>query len=161
MSKAYLLLGSNIGNREKYFSEAEKLILKEIGRIVKVSGLYETEPWGMKIKDFFLNKVIIVDTNFEPEIILEKILTIELKLGRKHSEIKYSSRTIDIDILFVDQQILNSETLIIPHPQIANRHFVLTPLAEVCPDFVHPVLSKSINQLLAECKDGLKVKKLG
>ncbi len=161
MSKAYLLLGSNIGNREKYFSKAGKHISNEIGRIVKASGLYETEPWGMKSKDFFLNKVVIVDTNFEHEIILEKILKIELSLGRKRTEIKNFPRTIDIDILFVDKQILNSDTLIIPHPQIPNRRFVLTPLAEVCPDFVHPVLSKSIKQLLAECKDDLKVKKLG
>jgi 2-amino-4-hydroxy-6-hydroxymethyldihydropteridine diphosphokinase len=160
MSKAYLLLGSNIGNREYYFFEAEKLISESIGKIVKSSRLYETEPWGIKSKDLFLNKAIIVETNQGPGNILEKILDIELCLGRKRTEIKYSSRTIDIDILFIDQLILNSETLIVPHPQIASRRFVLIPMAEICPEFIHPVFSMNIKQLLVECKDKLKVKKL-
>jgi len=160
MSKAYLLLGSNIGNREYYFSDAEKLIEQEVGKVIKGSGLYETEPWGIKSKDLFLNKVLLVETNLKPLKILENILEIELKLGRIRSDIKYSSRTIDIDILFVDDLVFNSETLIIPHPQIANRRFALIPLAEVCPEFIHPVLSKTITQLLMECKDKLEVRKV-
>lgn len=161
MSNVCLLLGSNIGNREFYFFEAVKLILHDIGRIIKSSGLYETEPWGEKSKDLYLNKAMIVETEFEPDIILKKVLNIELSLGRKRTEIKYLSRTIDIDILFIDQQIINTETLTIPHPQIAFRRFVLIPLAEICPDFIHPVFLKTISQLMNECKDKLEVKKLG
>ena len=160
MSKAYLLLGSNIGNREYYFYEAEKHITHAIGRIVKESALYETEPWGLKSNDLFLNKALIVQTTFHPGKILEKILNIELKLGRQRTEIKYSSRTIDIDILFTDELIINTETLIIPHPQIANRRFVLIPLVEICPEFIHPVFNKTITQLLLECKDELEVRKV-
>lgn len=104
---------------------------------------------------------MIVETEFEPDIILKKVLNIELSLGRKRTEIKYLSRTIDIDILFIDQQIINTETLTIPHPQIAFRRFVLIPLAEICPDFIHPVFLKTISQLMNECKDKLEVKKLG
>lgn len=161
MALAYLSLGSNLGNRECYIKEAEILIGKNIGRIVKSSHLYETEPWGTTYKDLFLNKAMIVKTNLSPYPILQQLIAIEKKLGRQYSHVRYSPRTIDIDILFVDQILINDKRLTIPHPLIAYRNFVLEPLFEICSDFVHPFINKTILQLLKDCPDTHFVKKIG
>jgi 2-amino-4-hydroxy-6-hydroxymethyldihydropteridine diphosphokinase len=131
MPLVYLSLGSNLGDREKNISDAEILIENFIGTIACKSGLYETEPWGTNHPELFLNKVISLDSNLDPSQILEHIKSIEKSLGRVNNKVKYAPRTIDIDILFIDQIVINSKNLIIPHPLIEERKFVLEPMAEI------------------------------
>lgn len=159
MPQVYIIIGSNLGNREFNIVEAEKLILQKIGDVVKSSHLYETEPWGASKRKKFLNKALIVETNLKPYSILEQSQTIEKYLGREHNN-DMKPRIIDIDILFIDNLIMNDKSLTVPHPLIAERNFVLVPLSEICRDFVHPVFNKTIGQLLNDCQDKLDVKKL-
>ncbi|MDD5569816.1 MAG: 2-amino-4-hydroxy-6-hydroxymethyldihydropteridine diphosphokinase [Bacteroidales bacterium] len=158
--KTYLILGSNIGDKIYYLNNAVELIEKNIGKIILKSSVYESEPWGFESKSNFINQVICVDTNISPEKILENILLIEKKLDRVRSSIQFTDRTIDIDILFIDDLIIDKENLKIPHPLLHKRKFVLTPLVEIAEDFVHPVFKKTIEKLLEECEDKLKVIKL-
>jgi 2-amino-4-hydroxy-6-hydroxymethyldihydropteridine diphosphokinase len=160
MARAYLSLGSNAGNREQFIFKAEQLINKEIGKIVSASSLYETEPWGISTGSYFLNKSVISETNLDPFEILEKSQKIEITLGRKVDSPRYSSRVLDIDILFIDNIIIESNTLKIPHPEIANRRFVLEPLSEIEHYYIHPVEKKSIRELLDNCTDRLSVRRI-
>ncbi|MFP3859824.1 MAG: 2-amino-4-hydroxy-6-hydroxymethyldihydropteridine diphosphokinase [Bacteroidales bacterium] len=158
--KVYLLLGSNQGNREKYLQDAESMIEERIGSIIKRSSVYETEPWGFNDKRYFLNQVLVVNTDQAPLQILDNINKIESELGRKRTHSgHYSNRLIDIDILFYGNQLLSSEELSIPHPLIQERRFVLLPMEEIAPDFEHPQLRKTISLLLKECADQLEVRK--
>ncbi|OIP03614.1 MAG: 2-amino-4-hydroxy-6-hydroxymethyldihydropteridine diphosphokinase [Bacteroidetes bacterium CG2_30_32_10] len=156
MSKAYLLLGSNKGNRLAFINQATDDICKRVGNIITYSLIYETEPWGFIDNTFFLNKVLIVETNLKPQQLLTELKTIELKLGRIKTSF-YASRTIDIDILFYDNLIISDENLIIPHPQLHKRMFTLLPLSEIAPDFIHPLLNKDLQTLTNECEDKTKV----
>jgi 2-amino-4-hydroxy-6-hydroxymethyldihydropteridine diphosphokinase len=161
MSRAYLLLGSNLGDRELFIKKAELFINREIGKIVSTSSIYETEPWGISSEPYFLNKLVITETNLNPFEIIEKAKFIEISLGRKPDSPRFSSRVIDIDILFIDNLVIESETLKIPHPEILNRRFVLEPLAEIEQYYMHPVEKKSIAELLNNCADHLSVKRIG
>jgi 2-amino-4-hydroxy-6-hydroxymethyldihydropteridine diphosphokinase len=157
----FISLGSNIGDRNNNLQKAIQLIADEIGQIVKLSSVYETEPWGFESIDNFLNMAIEVASNLAPEEILSKCLEIEQRLGRTRAHGSgYISRTIDIDILFYGDMIINSELLIIPHPHIANRSFVLEPLAEIAPEFTHPVLDKNMKELIKACTDQTEVIRL-
>lgn len=158
MSLSYLLLGGNIDDRLFYINKAKEFINIEIGNIIKESGIYETEPWGFKSEQYFLNQVIFIETKLSPQKLLETINIIEQKLERKRTQNQYSSRTIDIDILFYDNLVINEKNLIIPHPKLQNRKFTLIPLNEINPVFNHPVLNKSIADLLKECTDKSVVK---
>jgi 2-amino-4-hydroxy-6-hydroxymethyldihydropteridine diphosphokinase len=158
MNKTYLLLGSNIGNSQKELSLAINLIEKKIGKTIRKSPIYKTAAWGNTDQPDFLNQAIIVETTLSPEETMQTILSIEKKMGRVRTE-KNAPRIIDIDILFFNKEIIDEETLHIPHPEIQNRRFVLMPLNELSPNFKHPVYQKSIHQLLIECKDKLDVKK--
>ena len=160
MSKIYLLLGSNVGDKKANLKDAISLIHKQIGKIIQQSSVYETEPWGFEDVSFFLNQVLMVDSSLQPAEALSEILQMEKKLGRERTEKQYASRIIDIDILFYDDLIIQTENLIIPHPLMEKRRFVLTPLNEIAGDFIHPVLQKTIKILLAECEDKLKVKRI-
>ncbi len=159
MGKSYLLLGGNIGNRAMYLESARKQISRFIGDIENVSSIYETEPWGFSHETPFLNQVVISLTRLEPGEIMRRIRDIEKSFGRVREKDHYSARTIDIDILFYDDMIIKKEDLVIPHPRLHERRFVLAPLTEVEPDLVHPVFKKSISVLYAECDDKLKVRK--
>jgi 2-amino-4-hydroxy-6-hydroxymethyldihydropteridine diphosphokinase len=139
-------------------AEAKNSIRKGIGTITRQSSIYETAAWGNEQQDDFLNQVIIVETNLDAHSALDNILEIENKLGRKRS-VKNAPRTIDIDILFFNKALLNEENLKIPHPEIQNRRFVLVPLHELSPRFKHPILQKTVHQLLKECTDNLDVNK--
>jgi 2-amino-4-hydroxy-6-hydroxymethyldihydropteridine diphosphokinase len=158
MNEAYLLTGGNIGNRLNYLFKARGEIKKRCGKILKESSIYETAAWGHEEQKAFLNQVLKIETEFSPEQLLKSILEIEQDLGRKR-ELKYGPRTIDIDILFFNEEIIDQHGLKIPHPQLQNRRFVLVPLNEIAAEKIHPVFNKTISQLLAECPDPLAVNK--
>ncbi len=156
MNKAYLLLGSNKGDRKLFLDQAKNYLLAETGEILNTSSIYSTAPWGKKDQANFLNQVIELDTLLNAETLLAKILNIEKKLGRTRTK-KWDSRTIDIDILFFNSEILNSESLTVPHPFLHERKFALIPLAQIAENFIHPTIEKSIKNLLLACKDELEV----
>lgn len=158
MNQTYLLIGGNLGNREQNLRRAVESIAAKLGTVVQASSIYETEAWGMQDQPAFLNQVLLVDTTLDPLQVLQAILSIELEMGRKRME-KFGPRTIDIDILFFGDTISKQTDLIIPHPQLHLRRFTLEPLHEIAPAFIHPVLKKSISQLLEESSDPLIVKK--
>lgn len=160
MTKVYLLLGGNLGDKEKIFSEARINLHNLIGEITAQSAVYETEPWGFESTDLFWNQVLEIVTSLSPEEVLRKTQQTELELGRIRKSNQYDSRIIDIDILFYGEEIVELPTLIIPHPRIQERKFVLIPLNEIAPDLKHPVFQKTISQLLSECADELRVEKV-
>ena len=159
MNKAYLLTGGNLGDREETLASAILLISQYCGKIAAQSSLYETAAWGNTDQPFFLNQALEVITSLTPGQLLRQVLKIETQMGRVRKE-KYGPRIIDIDILLYDRQILNSPSLTIPHREIQNRRFVLAPLAEIAGNIIHPVLNKSIDELLAICPDTLQVAKI-
>lgn len=152
MSKVYFSIGSNKGNRSGLINEAIDKIDIIIGKVVLKSSIYETKSWGFNSNNFY-NICILLESTLTPELILNKILTIEKDMGRLKTTDQYSDRCIDIDILFFDNMIVNSKSLEIPHPRIQLRKFVLTPMLELTPDLIHPILNKSIRQLELECVD--------
>lgn len=158
MDTAYLLTGGNLGNRKENLSKAIELINEHCGTVVKSSSLYETAAWGMTEQPSFLNQVLEISTSLSAKQLIRKILKIEKMMGRVRKE-KLGPRIIDIDILFYENEIHDLSFLKIPHPEIQNRRFVLVPLAEINPELQHPVLNKTIAELLEECPDNLEVRK--
>lgn len=159
MNKAYLLTGGNLGNRAENLETAKRMIDERAGSVLKTSSVYETAAWGKTNQPDYLNQALMIKTPLQPNELLECLLQIEKELGRVRQE-KYGSRTIDIDILFYGDSIMNTPRLVIPHPQLQNRRFVLEPLAEIDPALIHPVFNKTISTLLSECIDPLNVKKI-
>ncbi len=159
MNRAYIGLGSNLGNREYYLRQALKAIGSSAGHIVACSSVYETEAWGFSGR-MFLNMVVVADTPLLSVELLEAIMMIEKKLGRSRKGERYTSRTIDLDILLFNNEIINEHDLVIPHPLMHKRNFVLIPFCEIAPDVIHPVFKKSMNLLLKECDDNKPVRKL-
>jgi 2-amino-4-hydroxy-6-hydroxymethyldihydropteridine diphosphokinase len=159
MNTVYLLIGGNMGEREQYLQRARQLIAEKCGELKAPSSIYETAAWGKTDQPMFLNQVIEIITLLSPKELLQKILDIERQLGRARQE-KFGPRTIDIDILFYNEERHSSPSLTIPHPALQYRRFVLTPMNEIAPGFVHPVLKKTIAELLEECPDDLPVNKL-
>jgi 2-amino-4-hydroxy-6-hydroxymethyldihydropteridine diphosphokinase len=157
MKKVYLGLGSNLGERIELLKEAIRMIGETAGKVTAISSLYETEPVGLEKGGDFLNIVLCLETNLSPSGLLGRILMIESKLGRVRCETRYTSRTIDIDILLYNNEIIEKEALSIPHPRLHQRKFVLIPLNELAPDLVHPVFGKTIKELLESCRDSSKV----
>ena len=157
MIRIYILLGGNLGDKQKVFSEARALLREQVGIITAMSAVYETEPWGFESSDYFWNQVIEIVTGLSAAEVLLQTQQIELQLGRIRKDGQYNSRIIDIDILFYGDQVIKSDDLIVPHPRIQERKFVLVPLHEIAPDLMHPVFHKTISQLLEECPDPLKV----
>jgi 2-amino-4-hydroxy-6-hydroxymethyldihydropteridine diphosphokinase len=158
-NKAYLLTGGNMGNRTGYLHDASENISSSCGEILKKSSLYETAAWGKTNQPNFFNQVLLIETVLTAVELMKKILWIEEKMGRIRNE-KYGARIIDIDILFFNDEIINSPQLIIPHPEIQNRRFALAPMNEIAAKFIHPILLKNISTLLKECGDKLDVKKI-
>ena len=156
-----VLFGSNSAQKQKMIEEAIRRLSSK-GEVRLASSLYETEPWGFECEENFLNQVVVFETILTPHAFLAYCLETERQLGRiRHSNgPRYTSRPIDIDILFYDNLILDTPDLIVPHPRMCERNFVLTPLAEILPHLVHPVYQKTIEELLAECTDALKAEKI-
>lgn len=158
MQLVYFLLGSNLGDRNWYIKEACRLLQETVGKQTQISSIFETQSWGIEDLPDYLNQVIEMETDLSPEIILEKTQAIEEKLHRKRTN-RWHSRTIDIDILFYGEAVITLPGLKIPHPELQNRLFTLAPLDELIPNFVHPLLNKTIHQLKQEVKDNLSVTK--
>ena len=153
----YLLLGSNLGKPEEYLKMARSMLSQRVGIVEKTSSLYRTEPWGFRHENFFLNQVLCVRTDLNPETLLELIHSIEADLGRVRLGNGYQARTIDIDILLYDQQIVNQPELQIPHLRLHERRFTLLPLVEIAPTLKHPVFNLTVSELLAHCDDECEV----
>lgn len=159
--RIFLLLGSNIEPRTKYLTRAKNLISTELGEVEKESSVYESEPWGFDAELSFVNQVVQICTELDPDLLLQKCQQIEKQLGRKEkSGTAYESRVIDIDVLYYGEEVIALDHLQIPHPQIQFRRFTLMPLAEVAPDKKHPVLKQTSQELLNACTDKGKVWKL-
>lgn len=159
MNRVFLSLGGNLGNVQENLQAALENIVQSVGDLMSISSIYQTKSWGVENQPDFLNMAVEVATSFTAVEVLGKIQRIETLLGRVRKQ-KWGSRTLDIDILFYNAEKLVTNTLIIPHPLIEKRRFVLAPLSEIAPEFNHPVLKKTIEELLADCKDELSVRKL-
>ena len=155
-NKVYLQLGSNMGDRNAYLKNTIDFIAEEIGEIRKKSKIYESAPWGVENQNNYLNQALEITTDLSAEEVLEGVLKIEDKIGRVRNE-KWGERIIDIDLLFFDDLIIEKEGICIPHIHLHNRKFVLIPLNEIVPNFIHPKYNKTIDELLKECKDTEKV----
>ena len=152
MRKIYLSIGSNKGNRYSFIKEALRLIRKDIGKVILMSKIYETKSWGFQSDDF-LNICIMIKSELLPAELLNKLKNTEDRIGIIRNSTKILAREIDIDILFYSDKIVDYEDLIIPHPRLHLRNFVLYPLNDIASDFIHPILLKPINELLEECED--------
>ena len=148
--------GTNLGVREDNLLRANDLIEKKIGKITKYSSLYETEPWGVEEQPAFINQAIELTTELSPEDVLAAANAIEEEMGRIREK-KWERRLIDIDIIFYEDQIINTERLNIPHKHIQDRNFVLIPLMEIIPEFVHPIFNETIEELYEKSSDTLEV----
>jgi len=159
MNKIYLLLGSNMGNSKKQLSIAQQYLSERIGLVTRKSSLYQTAAWGNTNQADFINQVIVISSTLNAADCIEKILAIEQHMGRIRTQ-KNAPRMIDIDILFFNKDLINLKNLVVPHPAIQNRRFVLIPLNELSPNFIHPLLGETVHQLLVKCPDKLDVKKI-
>lgn len=159
MNKAYLLIGGNTGNRRQQLEKAVDQIEKACGKITAQSHMYETAAWGKTDQAAFLNQALLVETSLSAEQLLHAVLGIEHAMGRYRQE-KYGPRIIDIDILFYNNDIIDTPSLTVPHPALPQRRFALEPLCEIAAGFVHPAQKKTIKMLLEECPDMLEVEKL-
>ena len=159
MNKLYLLLGSNLGNSRQQLALAQKRLTKKIGIIIRQSRLYQTAAWGNTNQPDFLNQVVVLQTTLDAATSMKCILEIEHAMGRIRTK-KNAPRIIDIDILYFNKEIIRKKYLVVPHPAIQDRRFVLVPLNALSPNFIHPVLGKTNHTLLEECTDSLDVKKI-
>jgi 2-amino-4-hydroxy-6-hydroxymethyldihydropteridine diphosphokinase len=159
MNKVFLLIGGNMGNRLQNLHRAIELLAATCGPVIQQSAVYETAAWGKTDQPAFLNQALALTTNLSAQELITTILSVEEEMGRLRME-KFGPRIIDIDILFFNDIIMQEPNLTIPHPQLQNRRFVLAPMQEIAPELVHPVLHKTIDQLLKECKDELAVRRM-
>lgn len=150
MTRCYILFGSNQGDKEALLEQACTLINNRCGLLVERSSAYITEPWGFEAEEWFLNELLVVETEMDPDTLMDTLLKIEAELGRvRHPEKEgYCSRTADLDILYFGDKIIQTEKVTVPHPKLHLRKFALMPLCEIIPDFLHPIFNLSQTQLL-------------
>ena len=156
MNTAYLLIGGNLGDRKKNLEEACELLEQHCGNISTASSIYETAPWGKLDQPNFLNQALELKTELKARQLIRRILKVEKMMGRERKD-KYDPRSIDIDILLFNDEIHNYPLLTLPHPELQNRRFALLPLTEIAPGKKHPLLNKTMIELLEDCPDKLKV----
>lgn len=160
MHKVFLGIGGNIGNKQQNFTKVLDQIHNELGEVILSSSIYETPPWGFRAEDAFWNQVLVIETVLEAEELLWRINAIEERFGRKREKERYSSREMDIDILYFNDEYFETKSLIIPHPKIQERRFVLVPLVEIAPNFKHPLIRLSHFKMLENCRDDSIIKKV-
>ena len=162
MTRCYILFGSNQGDKAALLEQACNLINNRCGMLVERSSAYVTEPWGFEAEEWFLNELLVVETELEPDELMDRMLEIEKGLGRvRHPGQKgYSSRTVDLDILYYGNLIVDTEKVTAPHPKLHLRRFALLPLCELIPDFLHPIFNASQKELLQNCPDTSTVQQL-
>jgi 2-amino-4-hydroxy-6-hydroxymethyldihydropteridine diphosphokinase len=154
MHRVYLLVGGNLNNTCLKYEHLSTLLQKETGTIIAQSQFYQSPPWGFNSPNIFINKALCIETNLTPTLLIKSTQRIESFFGRKRNKtIQYEDRSMDIDIIFYDDISINTKELQIPHPRMHLRNFVLMPLFEICPFFVHPILKKDIATLKKECTD--------
>jgi 2-amino-4-hydroxy-6-hydroxymethyldihydropteridine diphosphokinase len=158
MNKAYLLIGGNLGDRLAYLNNAKTMIAAQCGDILHQSSLYETAAWGYTEQPAFINQALLLQTILSADQLLAKLLAIETALGRERA-IPMGPRTIDIDIIYFNDEIIKTDHLCIPHPSMQERKFVLIPLNEIAGQFTHPILQKTTQELLSDCTDPCLVNK--
>lgn len=156
MNYALLSLGSNLGDRIKNIHDAVERIQLSVGEVITHSPYYESKSWGTNSPYDYINICLRIETQLSPSALLNAIHVIENELGRKRTK-KYADRTIDIDILLYNDEIINTSDLVIPHPHMHERLFVLVPANQIAPYTIHPVFNKSIQQLLLDCNDETNV----
>lgn len=159
MTRCYILFGSNEGDKSALLSQACQLINTRCGLLAERSSAYYTEPWGFEAEEWFLNELLVVETELDPDTLMDTLMDIERELGRvRHPETPgYCSRTVDLDILYYGDHIVRTEKVTAPHPRLHLRRFALLPLCELVPDFLHPEFGISQQQLLEKCPDTSKV----
>lgn len=161
MKKTFLSIGTNLGNRELNIKNAIIFLQEEVGKFVATSATYETEPWGFEAENNFYNLVVLFETDLLPRELLNAVKRIEQKMGRVKTRQGYQSRIIDIDIIFYENQFYHDKNLSIPHKHTHMRNFVLMPLADLAPNYVHPLLQLSVSQMLQNCDDQTSIKLVG
>ncbi len=160
LRQIYLCIGGNLGEREANLEEAIEFIDFNLGDVLAVTSVYESEPWGMTNVPNFLNQVVHIQSELSNEQLLAEISELEEFFGRERSAEGYVSREMDVDVLLIDSEVIDTEKFKVPHPHMTERRFVLEPLAEIAPDIVHPLLKKSTAELLKVCDDSGKVTRL-
>ncbi len=158
MSETYLALGSNLGDRKQYLVNAVNY-LKSIGVLLLNAGLYETGAYGFTEQPAFLNSALLLDTHLNPLDLLNQLKNIENMTGRKQRH-RWGPREIDLDIIFYENQVIQTRELTIPHPDFQNRRFVLQPLMDIAPNFISPAQNKTVSQLFKDCRDSTRVQRI-